>query len=154
LALPQKNKSSQARQAGEVEALAAELAAQAGPVALPAPPAPLAGTWRLLYSSAFVGGWLGGARPGPPAALLPAQFGPVYQRIDLQSGKLDNIVSLLPAPLPFLPPPFGGAGAEGRPYLRLILRHDFELVGPSTVQARARICRRRRCFRRQKGAIC
>lgn len=29
------------------------------------------GTWRLLYSSAFEGGNLGGSRPGPPASIGP-----------------------------------------------------------------------------------
>lgn len=31
----------------------------------------LGGTWRLVYSSAFENGNLGGSRPGPPAGLVP-----------------------------------------------------------------------------------
>lgn len=37
----------------------------------------LNGTWRLVYSSAFARGGLGGSRPGPPAALLPVKLGQV-----------------------------------------------------------------------------
>ena len=31
----------------------------------------LSGVWRLVYSSAFLTGNLGGSRPGPPSGLLP-----------------------------------------------------------------------------------
>ncbi len=42
----------------------------------------LPGLWRLVYSSAFTSGNLGGSRPGPQASLLPTQLGQVYQRVD------------------------------------------------------------------------
>jgi hypothetical protein len=45
----------------------------------------LAGTWRLIYSSGFNGGSLGGRRPGPPAALVPLVLGQVYQVINNQT---------------------------------------------------------------------
>ena len=35
------------------------------------------GTWRLVYSSAFASGSLGGFRPGPQAALVPITIGQV-----------------------------------------------------------------------------
>ena len=35
------------------------------------------GTWRLVYSSAFASGSLGGFRPGPQAALVPVTIGQV-----------------------------------------------------------------------------
>lgn len=37
----------------------------------------LSGTWRLVYSSGFASGSLGGLRPGPQAALLPITIGQV-----------------------------------------------------------------------------
>ena len=37
----------------------------------------LNGTWRLVYSSGFASGSLGGLRPGPPAALVPVTLGQV-----------------------------------------------------------------------------
>ncbi len=37
----------------------------------------LGGTWRLVYSSGFASGSLGGLRPGPQAALLPVTIGQV-----------------------------------------------------------------------------
>jgi hypothetical protein len=37
----------------------------------------LNGTWRLVYSSGFASGSLGGLRPGPPAALVPVTIGQV-----------------------------------------------------------------------------
>ncbi|GIL78002.1 hypothetical protein Vretifemale_7457 [Volvox reticuliferus] len=46
-------------------------------------------------SCAMLPGSLGGRRPGPPAALFPAILGQVYQRIDPETAKLDNIVELL-----------------------------------------------------------
>lgn len=39
--------------------------------------AQLSGTWRLVYSSAFSSGSIGGRKPGPPASLLPARLGQV-----------------------------------------------------------------------------
>ena len=37
----------------------------------------LSGTWRLVYSSAFASGSLGGLRLGPQAALIPVTIGQV-----------------------------------------------------------------------------
>ena len=39
----------------------------------------LNGTWRLVYSSAFSRGGLGGSRPGPPPALVPFKLGQVWK---------------------------------------------------------------------------
>ncbi|KAG2483968.1 hypothetical protein HYH03_017213 [Edaphochlamys debaryana] len=115
-----------AREAAEVEELCAQLEGLGGAVALAGAPgaaaaaavagggphsAPsdlLGGSWRLVYSSAFNTGSLGGRWPGPPAALFPAQLGQVYQRIDPDTRKLDNIVELL------LPYPGMGLGGPGR----------------------------------------
>ena len=49
----------------------------------------LEGSWRLIYSSAFNSGNLGGRRPGPPAALVPIVLGQIYQDINLQSVRND-----------------------------------------------------------------
>lgn len=38
---------------------------------------PCTGRWRLLYSSAFGSGSLGGRQPGPPAAIVPFSIGQV-----------------------------------------------------------------------------
>ncbi|CAK9214488.1 unnamed protein product [Sphagnum troendelagicum] len=82
----------------------------------------LQGQWRLVYSSGFVTGSLGGQRPGPPVGrLLPLTLGQVYQRIDVLSKELDNIVDLrigTPWPLPTLE-------------LTACLAHSFELTGQS-----------------------
>mmetsp|Transcript_14911 Transcript_14911/g.41898 ORF Transcript_14911/g.41898 Transcript_14911/m.41898 type:complete len:325 (-) Transcript_14911:236-1210(-) len=64
----------------------------------------LEGRWRLVYSSGFGSGSLGGRRPGPPSALVPFTFGQIYQDIDNAKMELDNIVELcfrLPA-VPFV----------------------------------------------------
>ncbi|GLC59065.1 hypothetical protein PLESTB_001439700 [Pleodorina starrii] len=116
-----------AREAAEVDELCSRLEGLGGPVVL----APrglgaaasggggaggsaddlLSGTWRLVYSSGFNSGSLGGRRPGPPAALFPTTLGQVYQRIDPDMAKLDNIVELL---LSYGPPDWGllGLGQE------------------------------------------
>ena len=39
--------------------------------------AQLSGTWRLVYSSGFSSGSIGGRQPGPTASLLPARLGQV-----------------------------------------------------------------------------
>lgn len=98
----------QARAASDVDELCSMLEGLAGAVAPLTPPATsvsagssenssssasdgstsgsgqdlLAGVWRLVYSSGFNSGSLGGRRPGPPAALVPAALGQVYQRIE------------------------------------------------------------------------
>eukprot|EP00271_Cylindrocystis_brebissonii_P006217 TRINITY_DN18901_c0_g1_i1.p1 TRINITY_DN18901_c0_g1~~TRINITY_DN18901_c0_g1_i1.p1 ORF type:complete len:338 (-),score=18.28 TRINITY_DN18901_c0_g1_i1:555-1568(-) len=61
------------------------------------------GKWRLVYSSGFLTGSLGGERPGPPVGRLPLKLGQVYQRIDVGARQVDNIVTLNlepPWPLP------------------------------------------------------
>jgi hypothetical protein len=85
----------------------------------------LQGQWRLVYSSGFVTGSLGGQRPGPPVGrLLPLTLGQVYQRIDVLSKELDNIVDLrigTPWPLPTLE-------------LTACLAHSFELTGGAGIR--------------------
>ncbi|CAI5537471.1 unnamed protein product, partial [Closterium sp. Naga37s-1] len=83
----------------------------------------LDGTWRLVYSSGFVSGSLGGLRPGPPAG-GPVSIGQVTQRVDVTAKELDNIVELrvsAPWPLPALE-----ATAS--------LQHTFQLTGPSSIR--------------------
>lgn len=72
----------QAAQAQEVKALIDKLEEEARPVKLTWVAAGqvqcgmdlLDGVWRLLYSSAFESGNLGGSRPGPPAELAPLKL--------------------------------------------------------------------------------
>ncbi|GBF92845.1 hypothetical protein Rsub_05464 [Raphidocelis subcapitata] len=152
------------REASEVDALAARLeAAGGGDVRLSwttneASPDQssmerMDGTWRLIYSSGFNTGSLGGRRPGPPAAGVPLVLGQVYQVIDTRAARLDNVVELFLATgglnLPFLdalfapraaPTPPGGrrraapAPRGAAPGARLTLGHSYELQGPSTVR--------------------
>ena len=87
----------QLREARDVDKLCKKLGDAAGPITLKwatsrsSPDAStmdkLAGTWRLIYSSGFNGGSLGGSRPGPPAALVPTILGQVYQVIDSDKVK-------------------------------------------------------------------
>ncbi|KAJ1276151.1 hypothetical protein BS78_05G192100 [Paspalum vaginatum] len=108
------------------DAAARELeAACGGPVDLSRDLDMLQGRWRLVYSSAFSSRTLGGSRPGPPTGrLLPITLGQVFQRIDVVSRDLDNVVELeLGAPWP-LPPVEATA----------TLAHKFELVGTSGVK--------------------
>ncbi|KAI8471388.1 MAG: hypothetical protein J3K34DRAFT_468317 [Monoraphidium minutum] len=110
----------------------------------------LGGTWRLIYSSGFNSGSLGGRRPGPPAAFVPLVLGQVYQVIDPAAARLDNIVELFAA-LPALNldifnlgpasgPARGAPGAAARPRrdpapgARLTLGHSYEVIAPSTVK--------------------
>ena len=77
----------------------------------------------------------------------------VYQRIDAETGQLDNIVELL-FTLPGLPFPLTllmgrqqqqqqarqqRVGRMDSPAARLTLRHDFEVLGGNTVQVRPRL---------------
>lgn len=131
------------REASEVDKLCKRLEEAAGPITLrwstsrSSPDAStmdkLAGTWRLVYSSGFNGGSLGGSRPGPPAALVPTVLGQVYQVIDADKVLLDNVVELLLAygvpQLPFLPRP----DPQPTPGVRLTLRHTYEVAQPNTV---------------------
>lgn len=61
----------------------------------------LAGKWRLVYSSTFAGVQAGsqGFR-GPPGGGTPVRLGPVYQRIQPNAQRLDNILELV-VPGPF-----------------------------------------------------
>jgi len=85
----------------------------------------LQGQWRLVYSSGFVTGSLGGQRPGPPVGrLLPLTVGQVYQRIDVLSKELDNIVDLrIGTPWPL--PPLEATAC---------LAHSFELTGGAGIR--------------------
>jgi len=140
------------REARAVDALARRLE-RAAPAGDGGGPALRGGCWRLVWSSAFGGGSLGGSRPGPPAALTPLVLGGVFQCVDPARGTLDNVVELL---APGLAPPSaaagplralgdalgaafgGGGGAYGdggddedddpTPGVRLILRHDYEIL--------------------------
>lgn len=48
--------------------------------------AQLSGTWRLVYSSGFSSGSIGGRQPGPSASLLPARLGQVCIHTALPHG--------------------------------------------------------------------
>jgi len=108
------------------DAAARELeAAGGGPVDLGRDLDRLQGRWRLVYSSAFSSRTLGGSRPGPPTGrLLPITLGQVFQRVDVVSRDLDNIVELeLGAPWPL--PPLEATAT---------LAHKFEIVGTSGIK--------------------
>lgn len=131
------------RESREVDSLCRRLEDVAGPVTLKwatSRSSPdqstmdkLAGTWRLIYSSGFNGGSLGGSRPGPPAALVPTILGQVYQVIDADKLRLDNVVELLlnygVPTLPFLPKP----DPQPTPGVRLSLQHTYDITQPNTV---------------------
>ena len=90
----------------------------------------LNGRWRLVYSSGFAGGSLGGARPGPPSALLPLTLGAVYQDIFVDGGELDNVVTLT-AKLSLAALPWFSAEP---PAITARLKHSFSVEGASTVR--------------------
>lgn len=54
------------------------LKAESGQEDKPSGLAQLSGIWRLVYSSGFASGSIGGRQPGPPAGLLPASLGQVH----------------------------------------------------------------------------
>lgn len=90
----------------------------------------LDGRWRLVYSSGFAGGSLGGRRPGPPSALFPLTLGQVYQDINLASHELDNVVTLV-AKLSLAALP----GIDARPpTITARLKHTFALEGANTIR--------------------
>ncbi|KAJ7559865.1 hypothetical protein O6H91_04G104100 [Diphasiastrum complanatum] len=100
------------------------LEAAGGAVEFPDELEKLQGKWRLIYSSAFASGNLGGTRPGPPAGQFPLTLGQVFQRIDTLSQELDNIVDLrfnLFWPLPVLE-------------VTATLAHKFELTGKTGIR--------------------
>lgn len=88
------------------------------------------GRWRLAYSSAFAGGNLGGARPGPQASLVPFNLGQVYQDISLVTMRLDNVVSFSAK---YSLASWPGSGAEP-PTVSARLKHTFEVLGANTVR--------------------
>eukprot|EP00891_Asterochloris_glomerata_P000080 jgi/Astpho2/80/Aster-04553 len=91
----------------------------------------LGGTWRLIYSSGFSSGSIGGSRPGPPAGLIPFTLGQVYQVISPYTNKLDNVVELYSK---IIPPTLPGFPESKRAVLTASLKHSFEAVGGSAVQ--------------------
>lgn len=96
--------------------------------------AQLNGTWRLIYSSSFATGNLGGRAPGggPGISLLPAQLGQVFQVISAYTARLDNVVELY-SRLPNLPQ-LPGLPEQEPIVTTLTLRHLFEPLGGSTSQ--------------------
>ncbi|BBN18557.1 hypothetical protein MPTK1_8g03430 [Marchantia polymorpha subsp. ruderalis] len=115
--------------ADEADAFAANAAALKLEAAADAPQLPedldkLQGRWRLVFSSGFGSGSYGGQRPGPSIARSPLSLGSVYQRIDVATRELDNIVDLrvlAPWPLPALE-------------VTATLAHSFELAGGSKIR--------------------
>lgn len=108
-----------------VESIAKELESAGGPVDLTCNSEMLQGRWKLIYSSAFSSGTLGGSRPGPPTGrLLPITLGKVFQRIDVLSKDFDNIVEVefgTPWPLP-------------KVEAIATLAYKFELIGSSQIK--------------------
>ncbi|CAM6091493.1 unnamed protein product [Calypogeia fissa] len=102
------------------DSLALKLEAAGDTIALPEDLDKLQGRWRLVFSSGFNTGSLGGQRPGPTITRLPlVSIGLVSQRIDVASRELDNIVDLnIPTPWPL--PPI---------QVTATLAHRFELTG-------------------------
>ncbi|KAK3286511.1 plastid-lipid-associated protein [Cymbomonas tetramitiformis] len=94
-----------------------------------APPPPLEGllegTWKLVYSSTFAG-QTGGTQgfAGTPTGSSPLQLGQVFQRVDVSTMTLDNIVEIRTPSLPFLP----------EATATLTLAHSLAVMGPSTVR--------------------
>ncbi|KAL4421139.1 hypothetical protein ABPG77_000774 [Micractinium sp. CCAP 211/92] len=130
-----------ADQAERVEALVKRLEALGGPVSLswerPAGDskpgmALLDGRWRLLYSSGFTSGSLGGRRPGPAFGSSLVTLGQVFQDIYTDKEELDNVVDLFlrtsaaSLPLPGLDIAVPTATAR--------LRHTFRVINGKTVE--------------------
>ncbi|KAF5842663.1 harpin binding protein 1 [Dunaliella salina] len=93
-----------ASQAKRVEALVQEIADIAGrPDLSQENTADLQGMWRLLYTSGFNTGSLGGSRPGPPAGLVPAVLGQIFQRIDAPTIVFEDTSAEIVGGLSFLP---------------------------------------------------
>eukprot|EP00252_Welwitschia_mirabilis_P003257 TRINITY_DN13350_c0_g1_i1.p1 TRINITY_DN13350_c0_g1~~TRINITY_DN13350_c0_g1_i1.p1 ORF type:complete len:265 (-),score=40.23 TRINITY_DN13350_c0_g1_i1:341-1135(-) len=107
-----------------VESVAKELEDSSGIVDLSLDVGKLGGSWRLVYSSAFASGSLGGLRPGPPTGRLPLTLGQVFQRIDTITNDFDNVVNLrIGTPWPF-------------PEIEVTatLAHRFEVLGRANVR--------------------
>ncbi|KAI7839444.1 hypothetical protein COHA_006845 [Chlorella ohadii] len=90
----------------------------------------LDGRWRLLYSSGFTSGSLGGRRPGPSFGSLPLTLGPVYQDIYTDKSELDNVVELF---LRFSLASLPGVSA-GVPSANARLRHSYQIIGANTIE--------------------
>lgn len=94
----------------------------------------LDGRWRLIYTSGFATGSVGGRRPGPRYTDLPFTIGQVYQDISSTKAELDNIVELhWRASLASLPFVVDALNAQP-PMVTARLRHSMEFVGPKQVQ--------------------
>ncbi|KAH7316220.1 hypothetical protein KP509_21G083500 [Ceratopteris richardii] len=106
-----------------INAIAEQLEGKCGPVKLGDSDS-LQGRWRLVYSSAFASGSLGGMRPGPPAGASPFTLGQVYQRIDVFAKELDNIVELRLRTLWPLPPIV----------VEATLAHSYEVIGDNVIK--------------------
>ncbi|KAG0625697.1 hypothetical protein M758_2G074300 [Ceratodon purpureus] len=104
---------------------ARKLEAAGEPIQLPRDLDMLQGRWRLVFTSGFATGSLGGERPGPPVGrLLPLTLGQVYQRIDVSTNELDNIVDLrIGTPWPL--PPFEVTASLG---------HTFEVTSENGIR--------------------
>ncbi|KAL4451724.1 hypothetical protein ABPG75_007386 [Micractinium tetrahymenae] len=126
-------------QAERVDALVKRLEALGGPVSLswerPAGGgkpgmALLDGRWRLLYSSGFTSGSLGGRRPGPSFGSSLVTLGQVFQDILTDKEELDNTVDLfLRTSLASLP----GLNAAV-PTATARLRHTFKVLNGKTIE--------------------
>lgn len=79
-----------------VEDCAAELRrAMGSTVNIAAPVSAHSGKWKLVFTSAFATGGLGGSRPGPAIPTLGGalRLGQIYQEVDDAANRLDNVVS-------------------------------------------------------------
>lgn len=104
----------------KVNRVAGQLETAGGPVRL-VDAEDLQGRWRLIYSSGFASGRVGGRRPGPGVGGLT--LGQVYQRIDVLASELDNIVDLrIGTPWPL--PPLEATAT---------LVHTFQLIGNNSI---------------------
>lgn len=107
------------------DTLAIKLETAGDTIVLPEDLDKLQGRWRLIFSSGFNTGSLGGQRPGPTITRLPlVSIGLVYQRIDVASRELDNIVDLNIPTLWPLPPI----------QVTATLAHSFELTGGPNIR--------------------
>ena len=98
----------------------------------------LTSRWRLIFSSAFSGGSLGGERPGPSIGALPLEVRGIFQTIDYDMKRLDNIVTLALPPPPF-PVPESLLSTEAREEIEesaavtLSLSHSLKILPPAGV---------------------
>ena len=97
----------------------------ASPRAPPSTMDALAGTWRLLYSSAFAKARRGA---GASSSLGPARLGQILQEISPYGGTLANIVQFTLPPPP-LPPGLPALPAVAPVVITATLRHTLEAGG-------------------------